>query len=464
MSRAGAALLALTVGCVLADSAVVTLALPEILLRLHTTVGQVAWVLIAFNLVLAVIARPAAWFYKKRDPAVLCAVGIAVFASASALCAVAGSLDVLIAARSVQAVGGAFAVVGSLQLLVDELAEHRGTAWWIAAGVFGTAVGPTAGGLLTDAFSWRSIFIVQVPIAVLAVPAALVMRSRSTRGGADEADDNRADDNRAADTPQHRALIRPNIALALLSAALSAALFLFVLLLVDGWRRSPAVAAVTVSVIPLAALLSRPLIRTLRPGPVAQTTTGCLLIAGGLTGLALLPSAALAWTIAPQGLVGLGLGLTLDPLTLQAMDGRTPPSLHGGWTIAARHAGVVLGLAILTPVFTADLRNAQPPAEDAITALVLDAPLTAQDKTAIAGGLAAQLKQDHGRVPDLSPAFEHLQVAPAEKPALVQLERDLNDQLQRAATHAFRTAFLVGAAFALAALLSLIPLRRKGTR
>ena len=451
MSRVGAALLAVTVGCVLADSAVVTLALPEILVRLHTTVGQVAWVLIAFNLVLALVARPAAGFYRRRDPAVLSALGIAVFAGASALCAVAGSLEVLIAARSVQAVGGAFAIVGSLQLLVNQLSEHRGTAWWIAAGVFGTAIGPTAGGLLTDWFSWRSIFIVQVPIAVLAVPAALAMRRKKGQALAD-------------DEPRDRVRIRPNIALALLSAALTAALFLFVLLLVDGWRRSPAVAAVTVAVVPLAALFTRPLVRTLRAGPLAQTTSGCLLIAGGLTGLALLPSAALAWTIGPQALVGLGLGLTLDPLSLQAMDGRRPPTLHGGWTIAARHAGVVLGLAILTPVFTADLRAAQSPAEDAITALVLDAPLAPQDKTTLAGGLADQLKADRGRVPDLDPAFARLNVPPVEEATKAQLERDLNNQLQRAATHAFRNAFLIGAALALTAMLSLIPLRRRGER
>jgi len=449
--RAAAPLLALTVGCVLADSAVVTLALPEILQRLHATVGQVAWVLIAFNLVLAVVVGPAAWFFRRRDPAVLSAAGIAVFAGASALCAVAGSMQVLIAARCVQAVGGAFAIVGILQLLVDELTERRGTAWWIAAGVFGTAVGPVAGGLLTDAFSWRSIFIVQVPIAALAIPGALAMRGRTGRA-------------LARDTPGHPVRIGPNIALALLSAALTAALFLFVLLLVDGWRRSPAIAAVTVSVIPLAALLAPLLIRMLRPEPVVQTATGCVLIAGGLAGLALLPSADLAWTIGPQVLVGLGLGLTLDLLTVQAMSGRTPHAVHGGWTIAARHAGVVLGLAILTPVFTADLRSAQPSAEDAITALVLDAPLRAQDKIALAHGLVDQLQQTGSRVPDLDPAFEQIHVPAAQKPAAARLERQLDAQLERAATHAFRNAFLIGAALALSALVSLIPTRRRGVR
>src|SRR3954453_14427187 len=80
--RAIVPLLALTVGFVLADSAIVTLALPDILQNLGGTVAQVAWVLIAFNLVLALVVVPAAWAFG-RDPAPLCAAGIAVFAGAS---------------------------------------------------------------------------------------------------------------------------------------------------------------------------------------------------------------------------------------------------------------------------------------------------------------------------------------------------------------------------------------------
>lgn len=446
---AQAPLLALTVGVVLADSAVVTLALPEILQRLHGTVSQVAWVLLAFNLVLAVVVVPAAITGRHWNPAILCAAGIVIFAAASAACAGAGSLGVLITARSIQALGGAFVLVGCLQLLIDQLGERRGTTWWIVAGVFGTAAGPVAGGLLTDAFSWRSIFIVQVPIAILAVPAALSQRRRIRPVSTDE---------------PHRPSVAPNLALVLLSAALTAVLFLLVLLLVDGWRRSPATAAVTVSVVPLAALLARPLARLTRAVPAAETMAGCLLIAGGLVGLALLPSASLGWTIGPQALVGLGLGLTLDRLTLQAMRDRVPTALHGGWTIAARHAGVVLGLAILTPVFAADLSSAQTPAQDAITALVLDAPLKATDKIALAQALSDQLHDQQGRIPDLHSAFTRLQLPTDERAAGAKLERDLDDQLQRAATHAFRNAFLVGAGLAVAALLSLIPLRRRGAR
>jgi len=454
--RAAVPLLALTVGFVLADSAIVTLALPEILRRLGGTVPQVAWVLIAFNLVLALVVVPAAWVCWHRDPVPLCAAGIAVFAGASAACALAGSMPVLITARCVQALGGAFALVGCLELLVARIGERRGIAWWIAAGVIGTAVGPVAGGLLTETISWRAIFIVQVPVAVFAVPAALTARGGAARGGAAR---------RGAVQPaeMQRPAVAPNVSLVLLSAALTAALFLLVLLLVEGWRRSPAIAALAVSVVPVAAFVATPLARRFRAVPRAEIAAGCLLVAGGLTALALLPSAHLAWTIAPQALIGLGLGLSLDRLTVDALRDRSPRVMHAGWTIGARHAGVVLGLAILTPVFTADLRNAQVPAQEAITALVLDAPLSADNKIALARGLSDQLTKEHDRVPDLHPAFARLELAPADRPAAEQLERNLNAQLERAATQAFHNSFLIAAGLALLALVPMLPLRRRVT-
>ena len=132
---------------------------------------------------------------------------------------------------------------------------------------------------------------------------------------------------------------------------------------------------------------------------------GAIAVAGGLAALALLPGAEAVWTLAPQALVGLGLGLTIDSLTAVALRDRVPRALHGGWTIAARHGGIVAGLLILTPVFTADLRDARAPAQEAIAAQVLDSRLPATSKLALADGLGEQLASEGGRVPDLAPAF-----------------------------------------------------------
>ena len=446
MRRAVTPLLLVTVAMVLADSAVVTLALPDILVELDATVGQVAWVLIAYNLVLGLAAVPAATALARIQPRFVSATGIALFAGSSAWCAVADSIEVLIVARCVQALGGALALVGCLEQLVDERGERRGVAAWVTAGVIGTAAGPVAGGLLTQAISWQAIFVVQVPFALLAVPAALSVRTEA-----------------AVETDRHRPAIRANLTLALMSAALTAALFLLVLLLVQGWGRSPATAAVTVSVVAVAALAAGPLARLFGPPAGVEIAVGCFLVAGGLAGLAILPSAHLAWTVAPQVLVGLGLGLTVDRLTSQAMTLRMPRARHAGWTIGARHVGVVVGLAILTPVFTADLEAAQEPAQEAVTSLVLDAPLSPEAKIAVAKALGSALSDQQGQVPDLSPAFASLDVDRADRPAAAQLERDLDDQLERAANRAFRNSFLIGAGLALAALLTLVPLRRRRT-
>jgi MFS family permease len=443
-------MLSLVVAVVLGDSGVVTLALPEILREFGAQVGGVAWVLISFNLVLAMLAVPAARLCVRGDPATATMGGLIGFAVATTGCAVAPSLGVLIAARAVQAAGGAIVIVGSLELLVKATGSERtGARRWAAAGVGGAALGPVAGGLLTWAFSWRAIFVVQIPVVLLTLPAAAVLRERMARRGEN------------LDTSPDRPHVLANLALALLSAALTAALFLLVLLLVDGWGDSPAVAALAVTAVPVAALAAGPLFRGMHAGTRSEAIAGSLLIAGGLIGLALLPSAKLAWTLAPQVLIGLGLGLSVDSLTSAALRDRVPRALHGGWTIAARHAGVVVGLAILTPIFTADLQHAETPAKEAVAGLVLDAPLPASTKLELADRLSRRLVAERGRIPDLRPAFKDLRLPKAQAASAEALELALEDQLRRAATRAFRTAFVVAAGLALLALVPALALRER---
>src|ERR1700755_3504449 len=117
--------LSLGVAVVLGDAGVVTLALPEILRDFGAQVWGVAWVLIAFNLVLALVAVPAARVCMRGDPAVATAGGLLGFAAATTVCAIAPSLGVLIAARAVQAAGGAVVIVGSLELVVCATGAER---------------------------------------------------------------------------------------------------------------------------------------------------------------------------------------------------------------------------------------------------------------------------------------------------------------------------------------------------
>lgn len=432
-------LLSLAVGTVLADSAIVTLALPSILRQFDVEVNTVAWVLISFNLVLAIVAVPAARVCIRYGSRVWGMVGLGVFAVASAGCALAPSFNALLGARVAQALGGAFVIAACLEMLVFATgSDKRGATRWALAGVTGAAIGPVVGGLLTAAISWQSIFVIQIPLVLLALPTMYGMRALTVK----------------PEIKHDRPNVPANLALALLSAALTAALFLLVLLIVEGWRKSPALAALTVTMIPIAAFGARPLARWARAGSQAESIAGIIMVSGGLLALAHLPDANPLWTLPAQALIGLGLGMTIDSLTQIALRERLPHTLHGGWTIAARHAGIVLGLAILTPIFTHDLKSAEQPAKEAITAQVLDSQLPVKSKISLAEGLGTKLKGERGQIPDLHDAFVEAKLPAVQQPLAIKLEHALNDQLEAAATHAFRTSFFVAA---LLALLALIP-------
>ena len=326
--------LSIAVGLVLADASIVVLALPEIYRDFNVSVNAVIWILVAFNLVLAVAAVPAALVARRVGPARVTAAGLALFALGGLFCGLSTSLPPLIAARCLQAVGGAAAVTGALELMPAAVGSERTAARaWATAGAMGAALGPAAGGLLTELVSWQSIFLVQVPPAILvAIPLLPVARSESVDATRRE---------RSSATPG-RPHLPANLALGLVSGRLAAALFLIVLLIIEGWRHSPIVAALAVSVMPIAALATGPLARTVSD-PRARAAAGAILVAGGLTGLGLLPRALIVATFPSQILVGAGLTLVLSALTETALEGRAPQAIHGGWTIASRHAGVVAG-------------------------------------------------------------------------------------------------------------------------
>jgi MFS family permease len=172
-------LLATGVGLALADSSLVTLALPDIVREFDVGITEVAWVLISYNVVLALCAVPAAHL-TRRHPRLFCAAGLVIFAAASLACGLAGSFGVLVGARCVQAVGGSFVVATALVLIAAaEGSEQRAVHVWARAGVLGAALGPAIGGILTQVAGWQAIFLAQVPVALLPLLALPRLRVAS---------------------------------------------------------------------------------------------------------------------------------------------------------------------------------------------------------------------------------------------------------------------------------------------
>ncbi len=440
--RRRTALLGLAIAMALADSSVVTLALPDVVGHFDVSITTVAWVLTAYNLVLALAAVPAAHLARRR-PSVVCGVGLVVFSAASLACGLAPTFATLLTARCVQAAGGAAVVASALDLLSAlKSSEVEAARTWAKAGVIGAALGPAVGGVLTQLLGWESIFLVQAPLALAPLVALPALRGH-----------------RGPVAASSRPDLRANLTLVFGSAALSAALFLLVVLLVNGWNLHPAAAGAVATVMPAAAIAIG-LARHPASSSGVRAATGLLLVSGGLAALGLLPHAGWVWTLPPQLLVGSGLGLAIGALTDRALRGRWPQAVHGGWTIASRHGGVVLGLLLLTPLFADQLDRNELEAKRAGAAIVLDSRLPPLDKFRVAGDVLREIDRAKRRLPDIQTAFEGHYDDPAGSEYRRVASR-LQDQLERAVTSAFGWPFLLASALALAGVVTVTGRRQE---
>ena len=137
------------------------------------SLGSLSWILSGYAIVLAALLVPAGrWadaFGRKRT----FLLGLALFVLASTACALAPSVDALVAARLVQAAGGALMLPTSLGLMLPEFApgeRHAAIGLWAATGGIAAAAGPPLGGLLVQA-DWRWVFLVNVPVGLLGLVA-----------------------------------------------------------------------------------------------------------------------------------------------------------------------------------------------------------------------------------------------------------------------------------------------------
>ncbi|MCO8308401.1 MFS transporter [Streptomyces sp. RKCA744] len=161
-------------------------ALPTIRTRLHASVSGLQWTVDAYSLVIACLLLLAGSLADRYGRRKVFLAGLVVFTAASAGCGLAPSLGWLIALRVVQAVGGSMLNPVALSIITDALRDpaERARAIGTWGAVFGLSVGlgPAIGGLVVSAFGWRYVFLINVPLGLLAIvlTTRYITESRAT--------------------------------------------------------------------------------------------------------------------------------------------------------------------------------------------------------------------------------------------------------------------------------------------
>ena len=166
------------------DTLVVATALSTIRLDLHASVEQLEWTVNAYNLSFAVLLMTGAALGDRYGRRGFYALGLGLFAAASAACALAPGAGWLIAARAVQGAGAALLMPLGLALLSAAFPpDRRGAAIGIFSAITGISVasGPLIGGAVVEGVSWEWIFWINVPIALIVIPLVLT-RMEESRG------------------------------------------------------------------------------------------------------------------------------------------------------------------------------------------------------------------------------------------------------------------------------------------
>src|SRR6266478_3794201 len=165
------------------DGTVTNVALPALQANLHATSVDVQWVVEAYALFLAALLLLGGSLGDHFGRRRIYAIGVVLFALASGWCGLAPNISQLIAARAVQGIGGAMLVPGGLAIISASFPEsERGRAigTWSGSTAITTALGPVIGGWLIEHVSWRAVFFLNLPLAVvvLALVVLFVPESR----------------------------------------------------------------------------------------------------------------------------------------------------------------------------------------------------------------------------------------------------------------------------------------------
>ena len=400
----------------LVDVTIVNVALPDMARELHTTFPDLQWVIDLYALVLGALVLTAGSVADRFGRRRVYVIGMVVFAASSLACGLAPNVGVLIAARGVQGLGAAAMFATTMALISSSYSgRDRGIAFgtWGAVNGAAAAAGPIIGGLLTTHFGWRWIFLVNLPVSVVAVVMTLLVVAES-----------RDPQPRGVDVPGMvsftvaaaaltYALIRgawgsgvtislvgvtvvalvvfvvaerrtPNpmldlsllrngsftallVAGALLSAAAWAGMAYESLWLQSVLGLSPIKAGLVVLPCSLAAFaVSGSIGRIMhRTSPRLLIGSGLLVIAAGALAQAVIRVGS-GWAVVIPGLalVGIGAGLAMAPLSATAMAAvpHSRAGMAGGAVSTFRQLGYAFGIAVLGEVFHAGLARVAGPA------------------------------------------------------------------------------------------------------
>ncbi len=158
------------------DGTVVNVALPFLQTNLNATAIGIQWVVEAYSLFLSALLLVGGSLGDLYGRRLIFNIGVVVFALASAGCGLAANIEQLIIARSVQGIGGALLVPGSLALIsssFDEKDRGKAIGTWSGFSAITTAIGPVLGGWLVEHWSWRAAFFLNLPLAVAVLVISL---------------------------------------------------------------------------------------------------------------------------------------------------------------------------------------------------------------------------------------------------------------------------------------------------
>lgn len=496
---------ACVVGAFLAyiDATIVNVSVPELQRAFDADVTTVAWVINAYNIAFAVplvaMGRIADQFGRRR----MILIGLAAFGLGSLLCAIAPSIEFLIAARVFQGIGASVLVPLSLATTIMVFRpEERGKGVAIQAVInnLGAVIGPVAGGLLLEYASWPWIFWINVPICV----AAFVVVRRTVPETYDLGATRRPDvagmsllagavlalsvavvqgNDWGWDSAPVLALFAAAVVLTiafaisqrrgrypmlpgtlaresrflgaagtflLFSLGFMGTFFLVVVGMVELWGYSYLKAAMATLAVPAGAVVVAPFVARLsdRLPPRTLIVPATLATAGGILLLSDFPAEADYLGILPTLLLlGAGAGVMFPVGFAGGMD--TLPGqefgLGAGLLNASRAIGVAIGVAIIAAVFTAALEPRLDDARDAIRA-----------EAAAANYPPAQTEALLDRM-----RFDPERGARAEIPNPDAIQRDARRRSVDAATEAFGVAFIVAALAVLLSTFTILPLNRR---